>query len=455
MPPKAALLICVVLILAFFVVDKKRNSTTSWDLWIPLCWLLIAASRPIALWLNPGGTFDTPDDLKDSSLIDRVFLICIIAGGGFILLKRKLQLSLLIKQNIWVFLFFLYCALSILWSDFPVATFNAWVKMSVTLLMALVITTHDNPVDALRTILRRATFVLIPLSVVLIKFFPIYGRSYSRWTGTPFFGGVTIFKNGLGLVCLVFGLFLVWDIISEIRSRNMRESKISMLVNASLIAITIWLLILSECATAFGAFIIGSAIIIILEFPFFKNKLKYLNIAVLIVVIIAVLSLFLLNTFEDLVHGLGRDMTLTGRTVIWKRVLSVEINPLIGTGYSSFWYGSRAASLIDLNSIPLTQAHNGYIEIYLNLGYVGLFLLVMLIGKTYSNAKHKLLDDFQYGKFCFVFFVVVLIGNITEASFATNTHFWFIFVMISVDYGPQISPDICTDPASRQGTAHQ
>lgn len=437
MSPSIALLLCITFIATILILDKKHKVDTSWALWIPLLWLLIAGSRTIAQWLNPGIQVILPEDSSDGSPFDRIFFIFLIVSGVYTFLKRKLDWSLLFRNNVFVFLFFLYCGISIIWSDAPTATFNAWVKMVTVMMMAIIIITDNDPVEAIRTTIKRAYFVLIPLSILLIKYYPEYGRSYSRFTGQPFYGGVTIYKNGLGILCIVSGLFLVWDLIRMLRDASSKSGKMPIMINMVLLGMVIWLSSMAESATSLACFFIGVSILVGFEIPFIKSKAKYLNIVAVSAAFIALLTFFSFNALEDLVHSLGRDMTLTGRTFIWERVLSVDINPAIGTGYSSFWLGERGKSLLDLNNIPLTQAHNGYIEVYLNLGYIGIGLLIMLIINTYINTKNTLMDNFQYGKLLLTYMVVILITNITEASFATKEVLWFLFILISLQYKHQ------------------
>ena len=147
-------------------------------------------------------------------------------------------------------------------------------------------------------------------------------------------------------------------------------------------------------------------------------------------------------------------MTLTGRTNIWARVLSVDIDPIIGTGYSSFWHGERGASLVDINFQRLTQAHNGFIEAYLNLGWIGLLTLVLLIISTYLKAKKALLMNFQYGKLLITYSVVILLGNITEATLGVTSTFWFMFVLISLQYNKS-SDQIGPSDAAIWSSLHQ
>src|SRR5207244_5423105 len=72
-----------------------------------------------------------------------------------------------------------------------------------------------------------------------------------------------------------------------------------------------------------------------------------------------------------LVEAMGRDSTLTGRTDIWKEVLSTDVDPWLGTGFESFWLGKRAEQLWKKYYWHPNQAHNGYIEIFINLGWAG------------------------------------------------------------------------------------
>lgn len=431
--PKIALILCIAFIVFLFVLDKKQKGDTSWALWLPLVYMLISASRPIALWLNPG-LEALPEDFSDGSPADRNFLITLIISGLFILFKRKLSWSLLIKNNIWIFLIFLYCGVSIVWSDVPYASLKAWIKVMIIPLMALIILTEQNPIESLKTVIKRMAYILIPLSIVLIKFFPLYGRSYSPHSGTPFYGGVASYKNGLGVLCMITGLFLAWDLIKMLRNKFPHSNKMPLLINFVLIGMIIWLLIMANSATAVASYIIGISILIALELPFVKSNIRNMNVFVFFLLFLALLIFLVFNASESLVRSLGRDMTLTGRTVIWQKVLSIDINPIIGTGYASFWLGERGEFLLDLNWQRLTQAHNGYIETYLNLGMIGLFLLIMVIVSAYRKAKNTLLSDFQYGKLQLMYLVVFLLNNVTEASFVIKSSIWFMFVLLSLQY---------------------
>lgn len=64
---------------------------------------------------------------------------------------------------------------------------------------------------------------------------------------------------------------------------------------------------------------------------------------------------------------MGKDTSLTGRTKIWDLALSLSGNPLFGTEFESFWLGPRLDKIWSVYW-RITEAHNGYLEVYLNLG---------------------------------------------------------------------------------------
>ena len=432
MPPSIALFLCTVFIIFLFILDKRKTKyEPSWALWVPLLFMLISASRPIALWFDPTILSALPEDALEGSPADRNFYIFLIISGLLILLKRKANWSLIIRDNLWTLMLFLYCGISIVWSDLPYASLKAWIKVMAIPIMALIMITEINYVESLRIVLKRTSYILIPLSIVLIKYFPAYGRSYSPWTGTPFYGGVTTYKNGLGVLCFITGIFIVWDLIIMLRDKSADSGKIPVLVNIALLCMILWLLMISDSATSLTVFIVGVCVLIALEIPIIKNNL---NIVVFILLFLGLFTFLSFNVFEGLVSTLGRDTTLTGRTVIWKKVLGMGTNPIIGSGYASFWLGDRGEFLLNLNWQRLTQAHNGFIEVYLNIGMVGLGLLIMMIIKTYNNAKNSLSTNFEYGKLQITYMTVFILTNITEATFVIKSVSWFMFVLISLKY---------------------
>jgi exopolysaccharide production protein ExoQ len=87
----------------------------------------------------------------------------------------------------------------------------------------------------------------------------------------------------------------------------------------------------------------------------------------------------------------GRNPNLTDRTLIWKVLLNRHTNPLIGTGYGSFWLDPRLDRLWEQKEAAgLNEAHNGYLGVYLNLGIIGLSLLTAFLISSYRTICKRL-----------------------------------------------------------------
>lgn len=436
MPPQIALLLCIFFILYLLWVDSKRESKVSGALWIPLIWLMIAGSRPVALWFNVGPVLETEMDILGGNPIDRTIFIILIVIGILILARRGIYCSLVLKSNVWIILMLMYAGISILWSDFPLVSFKRWIKEIGNLIMILIVLTDTDPLEAISTLLRRCAYVLITLSIVLIKYFPELGRAYGPWTGEVEFRGVTTSKNMLGILCLVFGLFFFWSLFT------IRNKKKEVFVNIFFLAMIFWLLIGAKSATSLMCLFVGIFVIITTGLPILKRNVQHIGVFIFVSVVLFALLQMSLNIGELAVFTLGRDATLTGRTHLWAQVLDMVTNPLIGVGYDSFWLGDRMTKLWEKFWWHPNQAHNGYIEIYLNLGLIGIFLLLGVIWSSYKHARRTIMFDFDYGRWQLAFLIITLLISVTEAVLKGISILWFIFLLNAMYVSHMLQPQI-------------
>lgn len=110
-----------------------------------------------------------------------------------------------------------YMFLSTFWSDITFIALRRWVREVVVVIMSLVIMSEANPRQALESVLRRASYILIPFSLMLIKYYPALGVEYARWSGKLMWVGMSVQKNGLGRLCMVSVLFLLWALFFHLR----------------------------------------------------------------------------------------------------------------------------------------------------------------------------------------------------------------------------------------------
>src|SRR5262249_12240188 len=130
---------------------------------------------------------------------------------------------------------------------------------------------------------------------------------------------------------------------------------------------------------------------------------------------------------------LGRDSRLTDRTDLWATVLEEATSPFFGVGFMSFWAGERLGRMADRIGTVVLQAHNGYIEQYLNLGYVGVTFIVALIGQGIIRVRSLAARDWPLAMLRLCFVVTAVLYNYTEASFYGINNMWILFLLGILD----------------------
>ena len=422
----------------------RRDSTVaprpSPAVWIPTFWLLINGSRQPSQWLGSGHRFAS-QALYEGNPVDQAVYGMLIVAGILVLANRGVGFHQLSKNNSWIILFFLYEGISFAWSDFPFVSFKRWIKASGDFVMVFVLCSDPYPVRAITAALKRSGYVLIPLSLLFCKYYEDMGRVIDDW-GRSYYTGVTLDKNMFGYLLFAYGLFFASGLVCAFRqdSSSRATTRTDLLSYALLLAMVAWLTPVADSKTSLFALVTGIAVILALQFSKVQRHLWSFLIAT---VLIAAISNALFSVNSAVLEASGRDATLTGRTGIWQTVLSEPINPLLGTGYASFWLGERLQRIWDLYPrTPLIQAHNGYIEAYLNLGVVGVALLGGVLWTALRNARRRLLaahyttgnlDDSLFQTFGIAYILAYLVYNTTEATFVGLNFLFIIFLLVAFD----------------------
>src|SRR5262245_54270932 len=131
--------ICILLILVLFWLDRERRVRTSAAVFIPMAWLLIAGSRNISEWLDLSGPADAVDRYMEGDPVDRNILSLLMLLAVIVLYQRRDRVVGLLKANAPVVGYFVYAALSVVWSDFPMVGGKRWFRGLGDVIMVLVI----------------------------------------------------------------------------------------------------------------------------------------------------------------------------------------------------------------------------------------------------------------------------------------------------------------------------
>jgi O-antigen ligase len=127
-----------------------------------------------------------------------------------------------------------------------------------------------------------------------------------------------------------------------------------------------------------------------------------------------------LNYGANVLHVLGRDATLSGRTDVWRVVTATILErPLLGYGYYAFWQTPSAelTNILHATNWSFGYAHNGILEIALQLGFLGVLMFGATLLRAAGDAWFCVRNDMN-GRYDWFVGVIVLsiLYNIDEAT---------------------------------------
>jgi len=417
MPPFLALFCWAVLLLVVLYFEPTLGARPSRALWVPVVWLFLLGSRSPSQWFGEQMT-GSAAAFEDGNPINRIVTLVLLLLAVGIVISRSFDWRKFFSLNLALAAFLAFALISFCWSDFPLVALKRWVRDFGSYIAMLVILTDRRPTDAIRVVLRRVSYLLVPLSIVFDKYYPALSKQYDPYSGFGYYIGVATSKNMLGLLCLISGLFFFWDTAIRWENRRQRQTRKILLLNAAFFAMTVLLLYTAKSTTSSICLILGCLVITAAYTKTFRrrpNLLKWMIPAAFFAYLLLSLGLGMRGSFAEAV---GKDPTLTDRTKIWGFLLDMHTNPILGVGYQSFWMGSRLQMFWQNAGLGhLNEAHNGYIEVYLQLGLTGMVLLAIFLIASYRRVCRRLSFDFNFGVFGMALWMVVMFYNLSEAAF--------------------------------------
>jgi exopolysaccharide production protein ExoQ len=430
LPPFVGLVLTIALVVYLFRRDLREKPNVTGALWLPFIWMVLVGSRSPTQWLKVLGLAEL-GSTDEGNPIDALIYLALIIAGLCVLKRRQASLSEFVHNNGWIVAFLLCCSLAILWSDYPFVAFKRWIKIIGHPVMALILFTEPDFDEAVARLIKRTAYILVPFSIVLIKYYPNIGRGFTEW-GASMNRGVALSKNSLGSDCLIFCLFFLWHFLRTWRMPHdiIRRNELRLIL---LFSVMIgWLTWKAHSATSLLSLLLGVALILLLGQQWVNKRL--LGTYVILAVVVSVAADAAFGVFDLIVDLTGHEATLIGRQQLWADLLALHTNPLIGVGFESFWLGPWTAPLLEDRAWVPNEAHNGYLETYLNLGLIGLCLLIGLLVATFRKARAELLSNLMWGRLRFGFLTAAILANWTETKFRGLSVLWFAFYIIAIDY---------------------
>jgi exopolysaccharide production protein ExoQ len=381
------------------------------------------------------GTNQSIGESEGNPIIVQLLWFAIYLISTVMLIKQYENSShfilIFIKNNKFLFILTLLTIFSVFWSGEPLLTIKRSISLIGTTVFAIYLSSRYKWNDLL-FLLYLCSVCVIVLSFIFVFYFPELGVHNDIYHNGSW-RGIFIHKNILGrMMILSFMACFIYTF-------SQKKFKPLGLIFTFL---SLVLLFFSKSTTALIILLILILTLFIYRI-FYLNKYLLISVVVLIIGLIGLFISWIITNFEDLVIMFNKDITLSGRTLLWEAVFyMIYQHPWIGYGYNAFWLGWDGPSsyVWRITNWDPKFSHNGYLEIWLQLGILGLSLfLISLINNFYRiivvirNEK----------KFQFVFFMLFLVFtfvyNFTESTLLmSNFIFWILYVIISIKLSNKI-----------------
>jgi exopolysaccharide production protein ExoQ len=354
-----------------------------------------------------GGADEGEAGDADYGIAKQVFILINLVTI-FLLTSRWKKVAEVIGNNKYVLLFTGLAIVSTLWSDTPDKTLSRSIGLLGTNLFGLYLATRYTLKEQLLLLVKTFATILL-ISLLFVVFLPKYGIMSGTHAGD--WRGIYLHKNFLGRIMVVSTITFLLQSISYNKHRS--------IMYLGLIFSIIFLLMSKSSSS-----IINLLILLIVFFIFRTWRWRYeimIPVSIAIIFLNSVFYIWFDQNAAIIFASFSKDTSLTGRTDIWISIIEMAFRRAwLGYGYDSFWLGfdGPSAEVWYAASWHPPHAHNGFLDLWLSLGLLGLILLSLSFIDTLSKGffwlrySNKTPDGFLP----LIFMTFLILSNLTESA---------------------------------------
>ena len=394
---------------------NRRGKVHEWLLFGACAFVLTEAIISMILILDSG------DPPSEGNALWRMILAVLYLGVAVILLQHYRETLLVVRRNWVLAALILFALVSSSWSARPPLVLQRGVAVLGTTLFGIALAVCLSLEEQLRLLSRLFRFIAV-LSIGCVLLLPSYGISdsaenHGEWRG------VFSNKNGLG-VAMALSILVECQLPAR--------SRLSKIVKYGFLLLSTVLLVFSDSVTSMFALVGALLSIQIYKFAAQRLRIPLYAIALGVLLIIASSVTVLRLNAGGITSVLGRSSDLTGRTDIWGLVMPyIFERPVLGYGYSGFWLGitPESGAIDRVMGGVVSYSHNGFLEVLLSLGAVGLLLALGFLWKGLRRAyswSQRRRSSTDLWPLAFLFFF--LLYNLTECTILLQSLEWALCV---------------------------
>jgi exopolysaccharide production protein ExoQ len=360
----------------------------------------------------------------DLSLVAKIDLLVYSIAAVLVILRWKKAFAFASK-NLYFFPFLIFASFSYFWSFIPDETFKGVVYALGTTVFGIYLASRYTIKEQLDHLAWTLGFIMI-LSALFALAIPYYGLMGGVHEGAV--RGIYVHKN-------VFSPFIILAVmVFFLKALEANERK---WVYWGLFTLSIALGILSRSSTALGLMFVMLALC--LSYRILRWRYEMLVTTILLIIILGSAGLVWFVEFggaELLFEALGKDATLSSRTEIWTYVWdSILQQPWFGYGLGGYWNGLDGPSAYVQRAmrIKVHYAHNGFLDLCLNYGFIGFSLffanLLLVISRALSLLRRS---NTVEGFWPLLLLTYMILTNLTEGNLASlNSMAWALYTTIA------------------------
>lgn len=303
--------------------------------------------------------------------------------------------------------------------------------------------------ESMLTVLRRCLYIHLPMSLICTRYYRYIGVSHDYSGANESWIGIATTKNTLGQIAMLGVLYFSLEIRRHWDKQGWK--------GVHIVYLAIALFLLKGATDSVSMTSVSMAAFALIVFHRIQSlRLHAHSVRPLVLTIFAatmmLVTFFILHSVvifsEDSVFGkmitmIGRDITITDRIYIWADVYAVAASsPIVGIGYGAFWIGRLVNIPWNANMTwVLGQAHSGYVDTYLQLGCVGMFLLAGVLFSTIPKLLTTMSDNFDFACLRITLLLTIAFINVSESTFLRGDHhLWFMMLLVLWVLPPKPGP---------------
>jgi len=213
----------------------------------------------------------------------------------------------------------------------------------------------------------------------------------------------------------------------------------------------------SRSATSIVALGVEMACLALMRLGYLRSNGRALIVGGAIVAALAAGIVFVSGVdFDPMLAAIGRDSSLTGRMDFWPGLVqAIRDHPWFGFGYNAFFaYEPGGPADYYLAEYHMTSgwlppiAHNGLLQVALDVGLVGVALIGYALVVAFKGAfatigRHRHDSIYMWPALVLIYFVLV---NITESDIAQYQELFWIVLVAAILYASV--PQVCNHDVS-------